>query len=251
VLGRCSNHHPGNRHLKPVVPSEAGCPKSTSPSCSQIADCMGASFLDTAAYKQIDFGCVSVDPMTLPVETFRPTAISHNGIALHSTGQVLHPSPSDTTEGTRALVRYAFEPLRLNALVSFTVPANIRSRRVMEKIGMIYDPVEDFDHRVSLRVIRLGAMCYISCETPRALSRELKLRRPLVHSLEKAFAEMRAQVTFESTSLPPKGPNDISPELASKTVISRLEVRVPNRPASVLSAPTSLNNSSAILRGCR
>jgi ribosomal-protein-alanine N-acetyltransferase len=50
------------------------------------------------------------------------------------------------TEGARAIVRYAFDTLRLNALVSFTVPANVRSRRVMEKIGMTHDPAEDFDH---------------------------------------------------------------------------------------------------------
>jgi RimJ/RimL family protein N-acetyltransferase len=50
------------------------------------------------------------------------------------------------TEGAHAVVRYAFEVLRLDALVSFTSTANIRSRRVMEKIGMTHDPSEDFDH---------------------------------------------------------------------------------------------------------
>ncbi len=50
------------------------------------------------------------------------------------------------TEGARAVVRYAFETLLLDELVSFTVPANLRSRRVMEKIGMSHNPVDDFDH---------------------------------------------------------------------------------------------------------
>ncbi|HKV26246.1 MAG TPA: GNAT family N-acetyltransferase [Candidatus Acidoferrum sp.] len=50
------------------------------------------------------------------------------------------------TEGARAVVRHAFETLHLDALVSFTVPANIRSRRVMEKLGMTNDPSDDFDH---------------------------------------------------------------------------------------------------------
>lgn len=50
------------------------------------------------------------------------------------------------TEGAREMVRYAFEDLRLDALVSFTVPGNIRSRRVMAKLGMTHDPAEDFDH---------------------------------------------------------------------------------------------------------
>ena len=50
------------------------------------------------------------------------------------------------TEGARAVVRYGFEELGLDSLVSFTVPANIRSRRVMETIGMTHDPRDDFDH---------------------------------------------------------------------------------------------------------
>jgi RimJ/RimL family protein N-acetyltransferase len=50
------------------------------------------------------------------------------------------------TEGAREIARYGFETLDLKEIVSFTVPANIRSRRVMEKIGMIHDPADDFDH---------------------------------------------------------------------------------------------------------
>jgi ribosomal-protein-alanine N-acetyltransferase len=50
------------------------------------------------------------------------------------------------TEGARAVVNYAFETLNLPSLLSFTVPANLRSRRVMEKIGMVHDPSADFLH---------------------------------------------------------------------------------------------------------
>ncbi len=50
------------------------------------------------------------------------------------------------TEGARAVIRYAFEDLGLDSLVSFTVPENLRSRRVMEKLGMTHDPADDFDH---------------------------------------------------------------------------------------------------------
>ena len=50
------------------------------------------------------------------------------------------------TEGARAVVQYAFETLSLPSLVSFTVPHNLRSRRVMEKIGMVHDSASDFDH---------------------------------------------------------------------------------------------------------
>jgi RimJ/RimL family protein N-acetyltransferase len=50
------------------------------------------------------------------------------------------------TEGARALVRHGFEVQRMQELVSFTVPANRRSRRVMMKLGMTHDPRDDFDH---------------------------------------------------------------------------------------------------------
>jgi ribosomal-protein-alanine N-acetyltransferase len=50
------------------------------------------------------------------------------------------------TEGARAVVRHAFETLRLPGLVSFTAAANLRSRRVMENIGMVHDSGGDFDH---------------------------------------------------------------------------------------------------------
>jgi RimJ/RimL family protein N-acetyltransferase len=50
------------------------------------------------------------------------------------------------TEGAAAALSYGFETLKLNEIVSFTAPANVRSRRVMEKIGMRYDPEGDFDH---------------------------------------------------------------------------------------------------------
>jgi RimJ/RimL family protein N-acetyltransferase len=50
------------------------------------------------------------------------------------------------TEGARAVAHYALNDLKLHGLVSFTVPANLRSRRVMENIGMARDPAADFDH---------------------------------------------------------------------------------------------------------
>jgi len=49
-------------------------------------------------------------------------------------------------EGARAVMDFAFDVLGLQEVVSFTAPANLRSRRVMEKIGMVRDPAEDFDH---------------------------------------------------------------------------------------------------------
>lgn len=50
------------------------------------------------------------------------------------------------TEGAGAVTRHAFDTLGLPGLVSFTTAANMRSRRVMEKIGMARDAAADFDH---------------------------------------------------------------------------------------------------------
>jgi RimJ/RimL family protein N-acetyltransferase len=50
------------------------------------------------------------------------------------------------TEGARAALRYGFEALRLHEIISFTAMMNLRSRRVMERIGMSRDAADDFDH---------------------------------------------------------------------------------------------------------
>ncbi len=50
------------------------------------------------------------------------------------------------TEGARAALDMAFRRLGLSEVVSFTVPANVRSRRVMERLGMRHFPAEDFEH---------------------------------------------------------------------------------------------------------
>jgi RimJ/RimL family protein N-acetyltransferase len=50
------------------------------------------------------------------------------------------------TEAARAALAYGFETVGLREIVSFTVPANVRSRRVMEKLGLRRDAAEDFDH---------------------------------------------------------------------------------------------------------
>jgi len=50
------------------------------------------------------------------------------------------------SEAARAAAAFAFTELGLDELVSFTVPANTRSRAVMERIGMHHDPAGDFDH---------------------------------------------------------------------------------------------------------
>lgn len=50
------------------------------------------------------------------------------------------------TEAAHEAVRFGFEELDAPELVSFTVPKNVRSRAVMERLGMTRDPLEDFEH---------------------------------------------------------------------------------------------------------
>jgi len=50
------------------------------------------------------------------------------------------------SEGARAVLDHAFGPHRLPEVVSMTATCNLRSRRVMERIGMRHDPRDDFDH---------------------------------------------------------------------------------------------------------
>lgn len=49
------------------------------------------------------------------------------------------------TEGARAALAFGFERLRLDEIVSFTALGNLRSRAVMERIGM-RNANADFDH---------------------------------------------------------------------------------------------------------
>lgn len=50
------------------------------------------------------------------------------------------------TEAARACLAFGFATLGLPEVVAFTTPANRRSRRVMERVGMLHDPADDFDH---------------------------------------------------------------------------------------------------------
>jgi len=50
------------------------------------------------------------------------------------------------TEAARAALAFAFRDLGVRGIVSFTVPANWRSRRVMERLHMRHSPADDFEH---------------------------------------------------------------------------------------------------------
>lgn len=50
------------------------------------------------------------------------------------------------SEGAREVLRFAFDDLGLDEIVSFTTVDNLRSQAVMQRIGMTHDPADDFDH---------------------------------------------------------------------------------------------------------
>ncbi|MFE8154417.1 GNAT family N-acetyltransferase [Brenneria goodwinii] len=49
-------------------------------------------------------------------------------------------------EAARAALAFGFSELKLDEIVATTVAANVRSRRVMHKLGMTHNPADDFDY---------------------------------------------------------------------------------------------------------
>jgi RimJ/RimL family protein N-acetyltransferase len=50
------------------------------------------------------------------------------------------------TEGARAALDFAFGELRCAEVIAMTTPVNARSQRVMQRLGMVCDRRDDFDH---------------------------------------------------------------------------------------------------------
>ncbi len=50
------------------------------------------------------------------------------------------------TEAALAALDYGFDIADLDEIVSMTATTNVRSQRVMQRIGMTYDPADDFEH---------------------------------------------------------------------------------------------------------
>ncbi len=76
------------------------------------------------------------------------------------------------TEGAKAALRDGFARLGLEEIVAFTVPPNLRSRRVMEKLAMRRSVEDDFDHPL--------------------LAPEHPLRRHLLYRLSRADWELNS-----------------------------------------------------------
>jgi RimJ/RimL family protein N-acetyltransferase len=57
-----------------------------------------------------------------------------------------HQGLGYATEGARKVLEFAFGELHLPEVVSMTTQLNRPSRHVMEKLGLVRDPADDFDH---------------------------------------------------------------------------------------------------------
>ena len=76
------------------------------------------------------------------------------------------------TEAARAAMADGFDRVGLAEIVSFAVPANVRSVRVMQRLGMTHDPADDFDHPRFPEGHRLRRhVLYRAGRPPAALSR--------------------------------------------------------------------------------
>lgn len=84
-------------------------------------------------------GLNNVDKSTYPVHFAPATEIGWR-LAYDYWGEGYAP------EGAMACLEYGFESLGLDEIVAFTTVQNMRSRKVMEKIGMHHNPKDDFDH---------------------------------------------------------------------------------------------------------
>ncbi len=104
-------------------------------------------------WMQHGFGLWAVEiPQVMPFAGFVGLNVPHYDAPFMPAVEIgwrLHPAvwgQGFATEGARESLAVAFGPLQMKEIVAITVPMNARSRRVMDKLGMTYDPTADFDH---------------------------------------------------------------------------------------------------------
>jgi RimJ/RimL family protein N-acetyltransferase len=92
-----------------------------------------SGFVGLVGLLRVGFAAPFVDAAAPPVEVgWR--------LARHAWGR------GYAVEAAREAVAVAFDVIGVDEVVSFTVPANQRSRRVMERLGMTHDPAGAFEH---------------------------------------------------------------------------------------------------------
>lgn len=75
------------------------------------------------------------------------------------------------SEAAWTALRCGFDRLQLDEIVAFTTEANLPSQKVMQAIGMHYDPQADFEHPRSQPMTRCAIMCCIAPPAPNGWTR--------------------------------------------------------------------------------
>lgn len=98
------------------------------------------------------FAAMNADPRTAPFIGFIGLAVPSFDAPFMPCVEIgwrlayAHWNRGYATEGARAALEYGFDRLSLPQIVAFTVAANVRSRSVIEKLGMTCNAADDFDH---------------------------------------------------------------------------------------------------------
>ncbi len=95
------------------------------------------------AVERVDNGCfIGFVGLTVPRRAlpFMPCVELGYRLAREHWGQGF------ATEAGREALRFGFEVLRLDEIVSFTAALNLPSQAVMQRLGMVTDPRDNFDH---------------------------------------------------------------------------------------------------------
>lgn len=110
-------------------------------------------------------GCVGLWPVEIDVD-FSPAVEIGWRLARPFWGRRI------ATEAATAAMSFGFEELGLSEIVSFTAATNMRSRRVMARLGMLRDDSDDFlhpslpkDHQLAPHVLyRMDALRWLEWE---------------------------------------------------------------------------------------
>jgi RimJ/RimL family protein N-acetyltransferase len=89
-------------------------------------------------------GFVGLNHPPFEIPNFKPKSLPIVEIGWRLSSK--HWREGYATEAAKAVLHYAFTELKLGEIISFTVVANTKSRRVMEKIGLHHSKADDFDH---------------------------------------------------------------------------------------------------------
>jgi RimJ/RimL family protein N-acetyltransferase len=89
-------------------------------------------------------GFVGLNHPPFEISNFKPASLPIVEIGWRLSSQ--HWGKGYATEAAKSVLHYAFTELNLGEIISFTLIANTKSRRVMEKIGLHHSEKDDFDH---------------------------------------------------------------------------------------------------------